>query len=171
VKLCMAGANYADHLFDMMRAQDPSVTMEQVKERSRERGIGGFWKLPAFVAGPEDDITYPAKTTYLDYEGEVGIVIGRRVRDAEGSDIKSFIWGYTLQNDWSARDQRDNVVGTLSMNLMKNWDGSVSIGPVISVGEIQDPQDVSFQTLVNGQLRQSGNTRDMIFSFANTSST
>jgi 2-keto-4-pentenoate hydratase/2-oxohepta-3-ene-1,7-dioic acid hydratase in catechol pathway len=165
VKLCMAGANYADHLFDMMRAQDPSVTMEQVKERSRERGIGGFWKLPAFVADPEDDITYPVKTTYLDYEGEVGIVIGRRVKDAKGSDLKSCIWGYTLQNDWSARDQRDNVVGTLSMNLMKNWDGSVSIGPVISVGEIQDPQEVSFETRVNGQARQSGNTRDMTFSF------
>jgi 2-keto-4-pentenoate hydratase/2-oxohepta-3-ene-1,7-dioic acid hydratase in catechol pathway len=166
VKLCMAGANYADHLFDMMRAQEPSVTMEQVKQRSRERGIGGFWKLPALVAGPEDDITYPAKTKYLDYEGEVAIVIGRRVKDAKGSDLESCIWGYTLQNDWSARDQRDNVVGTLSMNLMKNWDGSVSVGPVISVGEIKDPQDVPFETRVNGELRQSGNTRDMTFSFA-----
>lgn len=166
VKLCMAGANYADHLFDMMRAQDPSVTTEQVKERSRERGIGGFWKLPAFVADHEDDIAYPTQTKYLDYEGEVAIVIGRRIKHARESDLESCIWGYTLQNDWSARDKRDNVVGTLSMNLSKNWDGSVSIGPVISVGEIKDPQDVPFQTRVNGELRQSGNTRDMTFSFA-----
>jgi len=166
VKLCMAGANYADHLFDMMRAQDPSVTMEQVKQRSRERGIGGFWKLPSLAAGPEDDIPYPDKTRWLDYEGEVAIVIGKRVRDARPEDLLGCVWGYTLMNDWSARDQRDNVVGTLSMNLMKNWDGSVSIGPVISVGEIADPQDVPFQTLVNGEVRQSGNTRDMTFSFA-----
>jgi len=88
------------------------------------------------------------------------------VRDARASDLPDCIWGYTLINDWSARDQRDNVVGTLSMNLMKNWDGSVSVGPVISVGEIKDPQNVPFQTLVNGAVRQSGNTRDMTFSFA-----
>jgi 2-keto-4-pentenoate hydratase/2-oxohepta-3-ene-1,7-dioic acid hydratase in catechol pathway len=166
VKLCMAGANYADHLFDMMHAQDPTVTMDQVKERSRQHGIGGFWKLSALAADPEQDITYPAKTEWLDYEGEVAIVFGKRARDAKASDLASYIWGYTLQNDWSARDQRDNVVGTLSMNLMKNWDGCVSIGPVITVGEIKDPQDVAFQTKVNGEVRQNGNTRDMTFSFA-----
>ena len=166
VKLCMAGANYADHLFDMMRAQDSSVTMEQVKQRSRERGIGGFWKLAALAADPEEDIPYPAKTQWLDYEGEVTIVIGKAVRDARAADLAGCIWGYTLMNDWSARDQRDNVVGTLSMNLMKNWDSCVSVGPVITVGEIKNPQDVPFQTLVNGEVRQSGNTRDMTFSFA-----
>jgi acylpyruvate hydrolase len=166
VKLVMAGANYADHLYDMMHAQDPSVTMEQVRDRSRERGIGGFWKHPSFVADPEDDITYPAKTKYLDFEGEVTVVIGKRAKDARQSDILDHVWGYTLQNDWSARDQRDNVVGTLAFSLMKNWDGSSSIGPCIVVGEIADPQDVSFQTRVNGDLRQDGNTRGMTFSFA-----
>ena len=166
VKLCMAGANYADHLLDMMRAQDPSVTMQQVKERSRERGIGGFWKLPSFVADPEDGITYPARTRYLDYEGEVTVVLGKRAKDAKASDLLDHVWGYTLQNDWSARDQRDNAVGTLSFASQKNWDGSSSIGPVIAVGEIKDPQDIPFQTHVNGELRQNGNTRDMTFSFA-----
>jgi len=166
VKLAMAGANYADHLYDMMHAQDPSVTMEMVKERSRQRGIGGFWKHPSFVADPEDDITYPAKTKYLDFEGEVTIVIGKPTKDAKQSDLLDAIWGYTLQNDWSARDARDNVVGTLAFSLMKNWDGSSTIGPCIVVGEISDPQDVPFQTRVNGELRQDGNTRGMTFSFA-----
>jgi 2-keto-4-pentenoate hydratase/2-oxohepta-3-ene-1,7-dioic acid hydratase in catechol pathway len=166
VKLCMAGANYADHLFDMMRAQDPSVTIEQVKERSRERGIGGFWKHPSFVADPEADIKYPAKTHYLDYEGEVTIVIGKAAKDVEAGDLMDHVWGYTLVNDWSARDQRDNAVGTLSFAGMKNWDGSASVGPCIVVGEIEDPQNIDFQTLVNGQLRQSGNTSGMTFSFA-----
>ena len=166
VKLAMAGANYADHLYDMMHAQDPSVTMEMVKERSRQRGIGGFWKHPSFVADPEDDITYPAKTKYLDFEGEVTIVIGKPTKDAKQSDLLGAIWGYTLQNDWSARDARDNVVGTLAFSLMKNWDGSSTIGPCIVVGEISDPQDVPFQTRVNGELRQDGNTRGMTFSFA-----
>jgi 2-keto-4-pentenoate hydratase/2-oxohepta-3-ene-1,7-dioic acid hydratase in catechol pathway len=137
-----------------------------VRDRSRERGIGGIWKLPSFVVDPEADIAYPAKTRYLDYEGEVTIVLGRRVKDARQSDLLDSIWGYTLQNDWSARDQRDNAVGTLSFAGMKNWDGSSSIGPCIVVGEIKDPQDVDFQTHVNGQLRQNGNTRDMTFGFA-----
>jgi len=166
VKLCMAGANYADHLFDMMRAQDPNVTMEQVRERSRERGIGGFWKHPSFVADPEQDIVYPAKTRYLDYEGEVTIVIGKAAKDARSGDLLNHVWGYTLQNDWSARDQRDNAVGTLSFAGMKNWDGSSSVGPCIVAGEIKDPQDVDFQTRVNGELRQNGNTSGMTFSFA-----
>lgn len=166
VKLCMAGANYADHLFDMMRAQDSNVTMEQVKERSRERGIGGFWKMPSFVADPEQDIVYPERTRFLDYEGEVTVVIGKSAKDAEGGDLLDHIWGYTLQNDWSARDQRDNAVGTLSFAGMKNWDGSSSIGPCIVVGEVTDPQNVAFQTTVNGELRQNGNTGGMTFSFA-----
>jgi 2-keto-4-pentenoate hydratase/2-oxohepta-3-ene-1,7-dioic acid hydratase in catechol pathway len=96
----------------------------------------------------------------------VTLVIGKRARDAKGSQLADHVWGYTLQNDWSARDQRDNVVGTLSFAGMKNWDGSSSIGPCIVVGEIRDPQDVPFQTTVNGQLRQTGNTRDMTFTFA-----
>lgn len=166
IKICMAGANYADHLFDMMREQNPNVTMDEVKAQSRQRGISGFWKLAAFVVDPESDITYPAKTKYLDYEGEVSIIIGRRAKDARGDQLADHIWGYTLQNDWSARDQRDAALGGLAFASMKNWDGSSSIGPYISVGEIKDPQDVPFQTKVNGELRQDGNTRDMTFSFA-----
>ncbi len=166
IKLCMAGANYSDHLLDMMREQDPTVTMEQVRERSRQRGIGGFWKMPSFVADPEDDIIYPAKTRYLDFEGEVAIVIGKPAKDAKAGDLLDHVWGYTLQNDWSARDQRDNVVGTLSFAAMKNWDGSASIGPCIVVGELKDPQNIDFQTRVNGELRQNGNTSGMTFSFA-----
>ncbi len=166
VKLCMAGANYSDHLLGIRRAENPDITAEEVRQESRERGIGGFWKLAAFVAGPDDDITYPKKTRYLDFEGEVAIVIGTPARDAKGGDLLDHIWGYTLMNDWSARDQRDAVIGTLTFSSMKNWDGSGSVGPFISVGEISDPQDVPFQTHVNGTLRQDGNTRDMTFTFA-----
>jgi acylpyruvate hydrolase len=166
VKLCMAGANYSDHLLDMMRAQDPTVTLEQVRERSRQRGIGGFWKMTSLAVDPEDEITYPEKTRYLDYEGEVAVVIGKPAKDAKAKDLLDHVWGYTLQNDWSARDHRDNLVGTLTFAGMKNWDGSASIGPCIVVGEIPDPQNVDFETRVNGEVRQHGNTSGMTFSFA-----
>jgi 2-keto-4-pentenoate hydratase/2-oxohepta-3-ene-1,7-dioic acid hydratase in catechol pathway len=166
VKICMAGANYADHIFDNMHRQDPSITFDQVREKSRERGISGFWKLSSFVTDPGSDITYPAKTSWLDYEGEVAIVLGKQVKDTKASDLLGSIWGYTLQNDWSARDVGDAPLGSLSWSSQKNWDGSSTIGPCIVVGEISDPQNVDFQTTVNGELRQKGNTKDMTFSFA-----
>ena len=166
VKICMAGANYADHLYDNMKRQNPDITFEQVRQQSRERGISGFWKLSSFVADPGADITYPAKSKWLDYEGEVTIVFGKTAKDARGSDLLNDIWGYTLQNDWSARDVGDAPLGSLSWSSQKNWDGSSTIGPCIVVGEIGDPQNVDFQTTVNGQLRQKGNTKDMTFTFA-----
>jgi acylpyruvate hydrolase len=166
VKICMAGANYADHLYDNMKRQNPGITFEQVRQSSRERGIGGFWKLANFVVDPEADITYPAKSKWLDYEGEISIVIGKTATDVKESDLLDHIWGYTLQNDWSARDVGDASIGGLAWSSQKNWDGSSSIGPCIVVGEITDPQDVDFQTTVNGELRQKGNTKDMTFNFA-----
>lgn len=166
VKICMAGANYADHAFDMAKRANPDVTMEQVREQARQRGIAGFWKLTDFVTDPYADVTYPAKAKYLDYEGEVTIVIGKTVKDFKGSDATPYIWGYTLQNDWSARDIGDAALGGLSWSSQKNWDCSSTIGPCIVVGEISDPHNVDFQTTVDGQLRQKGNTRNMTFSFA-----
>ncbi len=156
VKICMAGANYADHLYDNMKRENPDITFEQVREQSRQRGISGFWKLSSFVADPGDDITYPAKSKWLDYEGEVTIVFGKTAKDAKGSDLLNYIWGYTLQNDWSARDVGDAPLGSLSWSSQKNWDGSSTIGPCIVVGEISGPQAVDFQTTVNGELRQQG---------------
>ena len=128
VKICMAGANYADHAFDMAKRQNPDITMEQVREQARSRGIAGFWKLSEFVVDPEADITYPAKSKYLDYEGEISIVIGKTVKDFKGSSAVDAIWGYTLQNDWSARDVGDAALGGLSWSSQKNWDCSSSIG-------------------------------------------
>src|SRR3954466_15500099 len=166
VKICMAGANYADHAFDMAKRQNPDITMEQVREQARSRGIAGFWKLSEFVVDPEADITYPAKSKYLDYEGEISIVIGKTVKDFKGSSAVDAIWGYTLQNDWSARDVGDAALGGLSWSSQKNWDCSSSIGPCIVVGEISDPQNVDFETTVDGQVWQPGNTKNMTFSFA-----
>ena len=152
----MAGANYADHAFDMAKRQNPDITMEQVREQARSRGIAGFWKLSEFVVDPEADITYPAKSKYLDYEGEISIVIGKTVKDFKGSSASTHIWGYTLQNDWSARDVGDAALGGLSWSSQKNWDCSSSIGPCIVVGEISDPQNVDFQTTVNGAAAAEG---------------
>lgn len=166
VKIAMAAANYPDHILPGARRSDPDITLEQVAERARARGIGAFWKLPAFCVGNEADITYPSNVKLFDYEAEIAIVFGSDLRDASEADLLGAIWGYTIINDWSARDRGDANFGGLSMSRMKNFDTSGSIGPFIVVGEIADPQDIEFDLTVNGELRQKGNTRDMIFKFA-----
>jgi len=160
---CMGG-NYADHLMGMeARRLGRNVTLEEVTRSAREGGQWGFWKVPDTVAGPDDDVPYPRRTRYFDYEGEAAIVIGKRGRDIPASRIGEYVWGVTLFHDWSIRDD-PWVSKPMSYNRPKNFDGSTSMGPCIVVGEL-DPQNVDVETRVNGQVRQHYNTRDMIWPF------
>ena len=115
--------------------------------RSRERPAGGrwgFWKVPAAVPGPGDEIVYPRRTEYFDYEGEAAVVIGKSFKDLSGDRLEEYVWGITLVNDWSLRDGVDNqpeVPRPISYNLAKNFDRSRSMGPCIVVGELT-PQSV-----------------------------
>ncbi len=162
-RIAMAGGNYADHALGMLRRRSPDITEEQAIAETRKTGIWGFWKLGTNVIGPDDSLTYPSKTERLDYEAEVVVVLNKRAKDVPQSQMKDYIWGYTLQNDWSLRDQPE--AGNYKFVTAKNFDGSSSLGPCIVVGEIDDPEDVPFELKINGEPRQKGNTKDMIFSF------
>jgi acylpyruvate hydrolase len=160
---CMGG-NFGDHLMGMeAHRRGGNITLEEIVQKAREEGQWGFWKVAAEVAGPDEDIPYPSRTRYLDYEGECAIVIGKRGRDIPASRIGEHVWGVTLFHDWSIRDDRP-WTKPMNYNLPKNFDGSTSIGPCIVVGEL-DPQNVDVELTVNGQVRQHYNTRDMIWSF------
>jgi 2-keto-4-pentenoate hydratase/2-oxohepta-3-ene-1,7-dioic acid hydratase in catechol pathway len=139
------------------------VSIEEIVAEARQAGQWGFWKVPAEVAGPDDPIPFPKRVTYFDYEGEIAIVIGKRGKDIPAAQVKDYIWGVTLFHDWSIRDAggTDRVV---SYNLQKNFDGAVSMGPCIVVGDV-DPQNIDAETHVNGVVRQSYNTNDMIWTF------
>jgi len=100
---------------------------------------------------------------YLDYEGEVAIVIGKRGKDISASQIADYVWGVTLVNDWSIRDNMGQA-RAMSYNTAKNFDGSCSMGPCIVVG-VLDFQNVDAETRVNGEQRQRFNSKDMIFKF------
>jgi len=162
-RIAMAGGNYADHALGMLRRRSPDITEEQAVAETRKTGIWGFWKLATNVIGPDETLTYPSKTQRLDYEAEVVVVLNKRAKDVPESRIKDYIWGYTLQNDWSLRDQPE--AGNYKFVTAKNFDGSSSLGPCIVVDEISDPENVPFELQINGDLRQRGNTKDMIFSF------
>lgn len=165
-RIACVGGNYAAHLIGMEagRAGDGEATLESVTRRTRTNGQWGFWKVPDEVAGPDEEIPYPKRTEYLDYEGEAAIVIGTRIKDASASQLRDCVWGVTLLNDWSIRDGVAPNSRPMSYNLAKNFDRSTSMGPCIVVGEL-DPHDVDVRLRVNGQERQSYNTRDMIFNF------
>lgn len=164
--IAMAGGNYADHLRGFLSAKSgKEITLQQAYDETRRKGPWGFWKLPRTVIGPDEALVRPERAPYLDYEGEAAVILGRRGRDIPASRAHAYFWGYTLVNDWTifgAGEQQR----ALSLNLAKNYDTACSIGPCIVVDEIEDPQTIDLQTRVNGELRQQGSTRDMVFSFA-----
>jgi 2-keto-4-pentenoate hydratase/2-oxohepta-3-ene-1,7-dioic acid hydratase in catechol pathway len=164
-RIACVGGNYAAHLVGMWanRLGRTDITVDEVAREARKAGQWGFWKVPAEIAGPEDRIPFPKRVTYFDYEGEVAIVIGKRGKDIPVDQARHYVWGVTLFHDWSIRDG-GGTDRAVSYNLQKNFDGAASMGPCIVVGEL-DPQNVDVETRINGVVRQSYNTREMIWSF------
>jgi 2-keto-4-pentenoate hydratase/2-oxohepta-3-ene-1,7-dioic acid hydratase in catechol pathway len=124
-----------------------------------------FTKPPTTVIGPEEAIPYPqGLTTRLDWEVELGVVIGRGGRDIPEGRALEYVFGYTVFNDISARDLQYR---TSQWFKGKSLDGSCPMGPVIvTADEIPDPQRLRLQLSVNGVKKQDSNTGDMIFSVA-----
>jgi acylpyruvate hydrolase len=169
-KIMNCGGNYADHSLNARlhrQRQDPrldAAALEQTRQESRERGMWGFHKIAQCVIGDEEEIVYPSHSQRLDYEGEIAVVFGKPVKDVKADRLLDYVWGYTIHVDYSLRDQREPQGSTFFFG--KNFDGGSAVGPCIVVGEISDPQAIPFETRVNGEQRQSGSTKDMIFSFA-----
>jgi 2-keto-4-pentenoate hydratase/2-oxohepta-3-ene-1,7-dioic acid hydratase in catechol pathway len=120
-----------------------------------------FFKPPSSLLATGGTILRPAISERTDYEGELGVVIGCRChRLAENEDVRPYILGYTCVNDFTARDlqKKDSqwVRG-------KGYDTFCPVGPVVSDG-VNPWKGVQVETRVNGEVRQSGNTRDFIFS-------
>jgi len=117
-----------------------------------------FLKPPTAVIGPDDAIVHPAASKNVHHEAELAVVIGRRCRHVRPEDVPSYVWGYTCGNDVTARDlQRLDEQWTRS----KSFDTFCPLGPWIDT-EL-DPADVPVTCRVNGVVRQSGRTRDMVF--------
>jgi 2-keto-4-pentenoate hydratase/2-oxohepta-3-ene-1,7-dioic acid hydratase in catechol pathway len=121
-----------------------------------------FLKPNTSVIGPGDPIVYPRQTGDLHYEGEVAVVIGRICRDVPPEKATDVIHGYTIGNDVTARDlQKSDVQFTRS----KGFDSFCPLGPWIETD--LDPQafadGVRVQTHLNGDLKQDGDTKDMVF--------
>ncbi len=164
-RIACAGANYTTHVVAIQRNyRGRETTREQVEKNTRSADPIGFWKVPLEVMGPDADIIYPTRSTRFDYEAELTVVFGRAGKHISASQARRHIWGITLANDWSDRDQL-KAPTTLSFNLMKNFDCCLSLGPSILVDE-SDIQNLDVSLTVNGERRQNYNTSEMIYSFA-----
>ena len=131
-----------------------------------------YFTNPANIYGPDDDIPYPAYTQALDYELEIAAVIGKPGRDIRLEDAPSHIFGYTIFNDWSARDiQREEM--KVGLGPAKGKDFASSLGPcILTPEELADKTvgrpgvyDLVMCGRVNGTERSRGNFKDIFWSF------
>jgi 2,4-didehydro-3-deoxy-L-rhamnonate hydrolase len=122
-----------------------------------------FAKWPTALTGPGDPIVLPSSSTQVDYEAELGVVIGSRVKGVRAENALEAVRGYLCANDVTARDlQRADGQFTRSKSL----DTFGPLGEFVSAAEVGDPQQLRIRCLVNGEVRQSSSTADMIFSVA-----
>ncbi len=146
-KIMCVGRNYAAHV------------RELAHEMPTEPLI--FSKPPSSLLAPGGEIVRPGISQRVDYEGELGILIGRRChRMAQGESARDYILGYTIVNDVTARDLQ-NRDGQWTRS--KGFDTFCPFGPIVNT-DLDPLSGINVQTRVNGELKQDGNTRDMMFS-------
>jgi 2-keto-4-pentenoate hydratase/2-oxohepta-3-ene-1,7-dioic acid hydratase in catechol pathway len=147
-KIIGIGLNYMDHC----REQNVKVP---------ERPLV-FAKFASAVCGPYDAIAWdPALTNQVDYEGELGVVIGRTARRVPQEIALDYVFGYTVANDVSARDLQ---FSDRQWVRSKSLDTFCPFGPtIVTADEIPNPQKLALRTKVNGKVLQDSNTSEMIF--------
>jgi 2,4-didehydro-3-deoxy-L-rhamnonate hydrolase len=145
-KIVCVGLNYRDH------AEEQGVALP-------ERPLL-FAKWPNTLIGDGDPIRIPSITQNVDYEGELGVVIGRRASRVSADDALEFVRGYVVANDVSARDLQFSdgqwVRG-------KSLDGFLPVSDVVPQSEIPDPQQLPIRSILNGETMQDSNTTNMVF--------
>ena len=123
-----------------------------------------FLKPPSSLSAHGRDVVRPAGTAYLNYEGEIALVIGRPCRRVTLDDALDYVGGYTVANDFGLHDFRHADRG--SMLRVKGQDGYCPIGPAVVRADAVDPGSLVLRTYVNGQLVQEGRSSELLFSFA-----
>ena len=124
-----------------------------------------FMKPPSSLSAHRRPVARPRGCRFLNYDGEVAVVIGERCSGISVADALEVVLGYTVANDWGVHDFRHADRG--SMLRVKGQDGFCPLGPAIVDADDVDPDDLTLRTFRNGELVQEGHTgRDLLFSFA-----
>jgi 2-keto-4-pentenoate hydratase/2-oxohepta-3-ene-1,7-dioic acid hydratase in catechol pathway len=148
-KFLAIGLNYADHVAEagLETPKWPTV----------------FNKQSTCATGPSADVHLPRASSALDYEGELGFVIGVRCRHVPRSRAHEVIAGYLVVNDVSVRDWQLRIP---TWTMGKSFDTHGPIGPWLTTADEIDPSGLRLRTWVNGELRQDSNTKNLIFDCA-----
>ncbi len=142
--------NYRDHAAEMQRELPlrPKI----------------FAKVATCIVASGAPILRPRVSSFVDWEGELCVVIGRRARNVAAADALDFVAGYTIGNDVTARDWQ---LHSPTLMMGKSFDSFGPLGPaLVTRDEVPDPQSLEIRTLVNGVIKQDSNTRHMLFGVA-----
>jgi acylpyruvate hydrolase len=145
-KVVCVGLNYRHHILEMGRELPEFPTL--------------FAKYAEAIIGPVDDIALPPESTSLDWEGELAVVVGQRVRRADPATAQAAIAGYTVCNDVTARDFQYRTTQWLQG---KTFEGSTPLGPVVVTPDEFDLDAAQLTTEVDGEQVQSAPLTDLVF--------
>ncbi|MZR31223.1 fumarylacetoacetate hydrolase family protein [Sneathiella litorea] len=150
-KIVCVGLNYSDH------AKEANLPIP------KEPII--FMKATTSINGPYDDVELPASSTKLDWEVELGFAIGKRAKNVSEADALDYVAGYFIVNELSEREWQAEREGQWTKG--KSHDTFAPLGPwFVTADEIADPGDLNLKLAVNGETRQNGSTKTMIFGVA-----
>jgi len=147
-KVIALALNYDDHAAEL-NLQQPDIPAI-------------FWKPNTSLLPHNGTVIYPQGAEFMHYEVELGVIIGRNARRVKAADAYDYVGGYTIGNDIVVRDY---VVNTFRPPIRgKGWDTFGPLGPYyVTKDEIPDPDNLMLRAYVNDELRQEGNTSQMIF--------
>src|ERR1700760_4745149 len=149
-KIICIGLNYRDHAAETGQELPTKPTV--------------CAKFPSALTGPYDPFVLPALSDKVDWEAELGVVIGRQARNVREDEALSYVGGYLCVNDVSARDVQS---WTSQWTLGKNFDTFAPAGPfLVTAAEVPDPQNLEIETRVNGVVMQHSSTANMVFTVA-----
>ena len=152
------GKNYREHAREFARS---GYEAGAVKGAEIDAHPAVFTKPASSIVGPGATVDlHPEATAKVDYEVELAVVIGREGRNIRREDAYAHVWGYTIINDVTARDRQQRHKQWF---LGKALDTFCPMGPWVTTGDEVDPENLDLHCWVNGELRQSANTRDLIF--------
>ncbi len=165
-----AGANYSDHMLEMANLQGipPAPDPHEVGLKPWH-----FIKASRSVTGPNTTVKLPSSSKAIDWEAELGAVIGRTAKNVPLAKALDYVAGYTVANELSARDlgKRNQLPDSSPFKWdwvgQKCFDNACPLGPsIIPASDIKDPQKLGIKLWVNDVIKQDSNTSDMIFTLA-----
>ena len=147
---CLA-LNYVEH-------HDEVQSAGRVQELPKQPAL--FMRSIDSLAGHKQNLLHPGVSEQFDYEGELGVIIGKAGRNVSAADAPNYVAGYTIVNDGSVRDWQFH---TRQITPGKNWYRSGSVGPwMVRADQIRDPHNLCIKTTLNGEVLQNGTTADMV---------